>query len=316
MAAGRQLIAPTAAPSTFAPSRQPLRSAAPLKWRARAKEGGEPVVSEDVLARLRAAEEETQRLRKELAASQAVASAATSVDAAAADDMKPASRIDGGDLRRETLFSVESRQRNWLSENDVSFFTGGGPSESDGTDAAGAEEKEVVKRRLLLGLLASAGLGAFALVPTQQLQIGKPSKPLFFYLVPLLRSQQLLVEAERLVPEGDLPALKALLQRILGSPNNLQQNLRDAAACLPSARQVEQAEAIGRDVFEYVQQIDYDKYYETMRGAARDGSALKQYYDFSLNSAKAAQAKLRDFLALMPLEQREAAATQLASMPF
>jgi hypothetical protein len=28
------------------------------------------------------------------------------------------------------------------------------------------------------------------------------------------------------------------------------------------------------------------------------------------------QAKLRDFLALMPLEQREAAATQLASMPF
>jgi hypothetical protein len=26
-----------------------------------------------------------------------------------------------------------------------------------------------------------------------------------------------------------------------------------------------------------------------MRGAARDGSALKQYYDFSLNSAKAAQ---------------------------
>jgi hypothetical protein len=73
------------------------------------------------------------------------ASAATSVDAAAADDMKPASRIDGGDLRRETLFSVESRQRNWLSENDVSFFTGGGPSESDGTDAAGAEEKEVVK---------------------------------------------------------------------------------------------------------------------------------------------------------------------------
>lgn len=39
------------------------------------------------------------------------------------------------------------------------------------------------------------------------------------------------MEAERLVPEGDLPALKALLQRILGSPNNLQQNLRDAAAC-------------------------------------------------------------------------------------
>lgn len=31
------------------------------------------------------------------------------------------------------------------------------------------------------------------------------------------------------------------------------------SAGLPSARQVEQAESIGRDVFEYVQQIDYDK---------------------------------------------------------
>ena len=58
------------------------------------------------------------------------------------------------------------------------------------------------------------------------------------------------------------------------------------------------------------------QYFETMRGAARDGSATKQYYDFSLNSAKAAQAKLREFLALMPAEQREAAETQLASMPF
>lgn len=43
------------------------------------------------------------------------------------------------------------------------------------------------QRRLLLGLVASVGLGAFALVPTQQLQISKPSKPLFFYIVPLLR---------------------------------------------------------------------------------------------------------------------------------
>lgn len=43
------------------------------------------------------------------------------------------------------------------------------------------------QRRLILGLVAAAGLGAFALVPTQELQLSKPSKPLFFYLVPLLR---------------------------------------------------------------------------------------------------------------------------------
>ena len=131
---------------------------------------------------------------------------------------------------------------------------------------------------------------------------------------------------------------------------------------------MERAEALGRDVYEYVKQIDYDQvwgavgggvelpwrallvilqsstaqlasiamvyalkptillplrmctfrpqYFESMRGAPRDGGVTKQYYDFSLNSAKAAQTKLREFLALMPAEQREAAETQLASMPF
>lgn len=58
------------------------------------------------------------------------------------------------------------------------------------------------------------------------------------------------------------------------------------------------------------------QYFESMAGAARDGRVQAQYYDFSLNSAKAAQAKLRAFLALMPADQREAAATQLASSPF
>lgn len=102
------------------------------------------------------------------------------------------------------------------------------------------------------------------------------------------------------MPEGDLAALKSLLNRVLEQPNNLQQNLRDAAACergvrrlltaaclpkpftsqnlwlqresqgatqpcrlalagLPTTEEVEKAKAIGRDVFEYVQQIDYDK---------------------------------------------------------
>ncbi|KAL4424061.1 hypothetical protein ABPG75_001362 [Micractinium tetrahymenae] len=277
--------------------------------------GGGPVVSEDVLARLREAEEEAARLKKELAAAQAAASAA-GLEAAAEDADKQASRIDGGDLRRETLFSgVESKQRNWLSESDVAFFTGGGPGEAGG-EGVSQEDQEVVKRRLVLGLVAAAGLGAFALVPTQELQLAKPSKPLFFYLVPLLRSQQLLVEAERLVPEGDLLALQSLLRRILGEPNSLQQNLRDAAACLPNTRDAERAAAVGREVYEYVLQIDYDQYFETMSGARRDGRTQQQYYEFSLNSARAAQAKLREFLALMPADQREAAATQLASLPF
>ena len=43
-----------------------------------------------------------------------------------------------------------------------------------------------MQRRLIIGVGLSAALGAFALVPTEQLQPA-PSKPLFFYLVPLLR---------------------------------------------------------------------------------------------------------------------------------
>jgi len=42
-------------------------------------------------------------------------------------------------------------------------------------------------------------------------------------------------------------------------------------------------------VYEYVLQIDYDQYFESMAGARRDGKAQQQYYDFSLKSARAAQ---------------------------
>jgi hypothetical protein len=74
--------------------------------------------------------------------------AAAAAAEAAADD-KPASRIDGGDLRRETLFSVESKQRNWLSESDVTFFTGGGPGETGDGEGVSEEDKGVVTVRVM-----------------------------------------------------------------------------------------------------------------------------------------------------------------------
>ena len=46
-----------------------------------------------------------------------------------------------------------------------------------------------VQKRLLLGLgLTAAAAIALALIPTAELR-GKPSKPLFFYLTPLVRIQ-------------------------------------------------------------------------------------------------------------------------------
>lgn len=118
-----------------------------------------------------------------------------------------------------------------MSESDVDFFTGAGPSEADGSSGtAGAEEAAIVQRRLLIGLGLTVGLGAFALVPTEQLA-PKPSKPLFFYLTPLIRVQGILDEIERVIPDGDYQKLKTLLSRIEGPPNNVQENLRFAASC-------------------------------------------------------------------------------------
>lgn len=46
-----------------------------------------------------------------------------------------------------------------------------------------------LQRRLLIGVAATLALGAFALVPTDSLRPGKPGKPLYLYLIPLLRVQ-------------------------------------------------------------------------------------------------------------------------------
>ena len=51
------------------------------------------------------------------------------------------------------------------------------------------QDSTVLQRRLLLGVAATVALGAFALVPTDSLRLGKPSKPLFLYLIPLIRVQ-------------------------------------------------------------------------------------------------------------------------------
>lgn len=127
---------------------------------------------------------------------------------------------------------ADSKPRNWLSEADVEFFTGGGPSEAsqEGAAPTSYEESAEVRRRLLIGIGISAALGAFALIPTEKLQ-PPPSKPLFFYLTPLVRVEGLLQEVETVIPEGDYERLKSILARVEGPPNNVQENLRSAAAC-------------------------------------------------------------------------------------
>lgn len=79
----------------------------------------------------------------------------------------------------------------------------------------------MLQKRILIGALATAGLAAFGLVPTSQLR-PKPSKPLFFFLVPLLRIQELLNESRGVIENGDWATLRILLQRVKDQPNNAQ----------------------------------------------------------------------------------------------
>ena len=65
---------------------------------------------------------------------------------------------------------------------------GGGSSESASTSAPTPEQQSNIQRRLLVWGGISGGLLAFGLVPTKDLRL-KPSKPLYFYLVDLMRVQ-------------------------------------------------------------------------------------------------------------------------------
>eukprot|EP00889_Picochlorum_renovo_P005535 jgi/Picre1/32565/NNA_007911.t1 len=244
----------------------------------------------DLIARLKAAEEEAKALKQELNRVQAATTKAEEGAPGTKSPPSAVSRIDGADLRRETLSFVENKPRNWLSESDIEFFTGGGPSEAgtqtgpgQGVDASESSEGAVVQRRLAIGIGLSVVLGAFAL--------------------------EILKEVIDILPDGDYDKLRTLLSRIEGAPNNVQENLKSAVASISDARIAGKADLIARDAYEYLKGIDYQTYYESR---SMEGQQLKEMFDFSSNSAQAAQRKLEEFLSLMPEDEVMAARQQVS----
>lgn len=307
----QRLLAPCAAqrankqPFSIDAKRHSSKPRRDVKTGSEKKEGGGN--GDTLTDRLKAAEAEAEVLRQQLAAAKAAQEQKGGTETAEAPK-KRTSRIDGAGLQRETLFSQGAG--DWLSESN--FFKGTmGPGELSSGAAGSPEDAAVVRRRLIIGGVATAVIAALSLLPTDSLRLSRPSKPLFFYLTPLVRVQGLLKDLETAAAEGQTEDLQQGIARIQGAPNFAVENLRNAAAALPDSRSAEKAGVVARDVIEYLDSIDYNKYFESMqKPSARSGDVQKMFVDFSLNSIRAAQVKLKLFFSLMPAEQMEAARQQ------
>ena len=200
----------------------------------------------------------------------------------------------------------------WLSESDLDFFAGSGPGEvSGGSSGVAPEDQETLTRRLLLGGVGTALFVALSLVPDSS---GPPSKPLFYYVIPLLRVQALLPKTEAVVADAAWAGLSSLRSSILGSPNDVREALRCSAAALRDARTQEKAKALAASFLEYLDQADPAKYFDSR--ATPTGAQNAEFAAFSQRAVKAAEVALADFLALLPAEDVEAARSNVAQAAF
>eukprot|EP00892_Ulva_mutabilis_P012623 jgi/Ulvmu1/9733/UM055_0073.1 len=246
---------------------------------------GSAEINEDVLAKLRAFEEENKKLKEQLATTDSVTEK---------QDSKSKVRVDGSGMKRETLFGSSSSPGSWLSESDVDFFTGGGLTEQSSADRDA--EESVVKRRLIIGSVLTVGTIALSLIPTEDLD-GFANKPLYMYLVPLLRSIALLEDLAVEVEQGNMGSSAIVVDRILGKPNEARKNLYSAIESISPSQRQQAREAISNFV-DYIQQIDYNKYYDTV--GVKDGKLMAQYQDFSLKSIQSAIRTGNQILSMFP----------------
>jgi len=263
--------------------------------------------ADDVVARLAKAEDEAAELRKMLAAFQAPSAELPEPKIVANK------RVDGTGFR-ETIWSVQKGQgenaktvktgEDWLQEGDVNFFTGDGPSETAESNKMSDADQGEVTRRLLIGLAGVAAFIAVGLIPDKESR-PKPTKPLFFYLVPLLRIQKVLPDLAETVKTGNVTAVKAGVKTVIASPNNAKENMTNAALYLENDKEYQRANALTVDFVEYMAAVDFSEYFDSRVAVS------ERQVDFSVQAAKAAEAKLAEFLKLMPADQLEAAQSQI-----
>lgn len=79
----------------------------------------------------------------------------------------------------------------------------------------------MLQRRLLIGTVLTVAVIGLSILPTDALRFARPSKPLFFYLTPLVRVQNLLDDLEQAGNDGNtdgaLPVLIAIPKPLISS---------------------------------------------------------------------------------------------------
>ncbi|CAI5462321.1 unnamed protein product [Closterium sp. Yama58-4] len=220
--------------------------------------------------------------------------------------MKPNSDvyIDGTGAR-ETIFQgpvvtggKKGAARSWgFTETELLSAQAG--SEGDG-EIDGKERDGIVTRRLLIG----AGLAVLALpvalydIP---LTVAPPTKPLFFYVVPLVRLQLALQAIVSQADSLDVVALRSQLRFAVGTIDSVRENLVSATVLLEDKSQ-QPAKELAFEIIDYLQQADYGNYFENM-GAPSPSQHLK--------SIKAAISRLDKFFRYVPSEVVEAVNQQV-----
>ncbi|CAM6097402.1 unnamed protein product [Calypogeia fissa] len=261
----------------------------------------------DVLAaKLAAAEAEAEALKRELAARRG---GSREVDLAKLKIPTPEKRIDGTGYR-EQLFSgpgARKEPKKWGITEAELFLSKGAPTEGSGLGGEAMEEgaEAIIRRRLLIGLGITAVAGGLALIKLP-VSLNKPTKPLFFYLIYVLRLKDQLETLEGSASDAKLAG--AQLKRIIGSREELKDNFLSAAALIDGA-DGDRTSQLAFDVFEYLNEADYSKYFENL--GEPTGAQQVEFLKFSLQSIKAARLKIEEYLTLVPAESVQAAKMQL-----
>ena len=258
----------------------------------------------EMMAKLAAAEAEAEKLRSELKDSASAPVTDVTIDELAKQKpAKPETRIDGKG-GRETLFGTSKNDGDAWLRDGMEFLVRDQPSESAELGEMSKEDQDTVNRRLAIGLLGTAVIAGLSQISDSS---PAPSKPLFFYLVPLVKIRELLKQATQLAENGYWDELSTVCRQI-SETNGAKENLLNAAKYL-DAREEEKAKQMAFDLLELLEKIDYNKYFESPGSVS--GTKAAEYSRFSKRACVAAAAKLDEFLALMDREQLEAARSQV-----